>query len=166
MFETGEKIVYGSNGVCTIKGSCVSPFGGGDLRVYYALQPIDDADSVIYTPASGGRVVLRPLISAQEAEEILSEAASYGELAVPGEKQRRETYRAAVATADPREYIRVIRTVEHRRANALRTHRHLAATDAEFERIARSSLFNEFAIVLGTTYTDIETRLMKSLKAK
>lgn len=165
MFESGEKIVYGVNGVCTVTGTCISPFGGGDLRVYYTLQPLDDNASVIYTPAEGGRVIMRPLVSPAEAKTILAEAASYGELNIHSEKQRRDIYRAALASTDPREYIRIIRTVEHRKAIALRTHRHIAITDTEFERGARYCLFNEFAIVLGTTCADIESALKTALGA-
>ena len=165
MFETGEKIVYGVNGVCTVTGTCVSPFGGGDLRVYYTLQPLDDNASVIYTPAEGGRVVMRPLVSPAEAEEILAGAATYGELSVHSEKQRRDIYRAALASTDPREYVRIIRTVEHRKAIALRTHRHIAITDTEFERGARYCLFNEFAIVLGKTYAEIESAFKTALES-
>ena len=156
MFETGEKIVYGPGGVCTVTGTCVSPFGGGDLRVYYKLQPLDENGSVFYTPAEGGKAVIRPLVTREEAEKIIAEAPECVPLTVEHEKQRRDIYRAAIATADPREYIRLIITVEHRRINAMRTHRHIAVTDTEFERTARYSLFSELAIVLDKSYGEIE----------
>ncbi len=156
MFITGEKIVYGPNGVCTVKGTCTSPFGGGDMRIYYILQPLDSADSVIYTPAEGGKAVIRPLLTPEEAAAVLKEAPKCRSLAVHSEKQRRDIYRAALASAEPLEYIRLIITVQHRRAAAMRTHRHIAVTDTEFERAARYSLFNEFAIVLGKSYGEID----------
>ena len=163
MFETGEKIVYGSNGVCTVTGTCPSPFGGGDLRVFYILRPLDDADSVIYTPAQGGKAVMRPLLTREEAENVLKAVNECEELHVHTEKQRRDVYRAALASADPREYVRIIRTVEHRREIALRTHRHIAITDTEFERSARYFLLSELSLVLGRSYGELEAELKAAL---
>lgn len=163
MFKTGDKVVYGSNGVCTVTGTCTSPFGGGDLRIYYKLQPLDSDGAVIYTPAEGGKAVIRPLVSPAEAKEVLRTAAECTALHVPSEKMRRDIYRAALASADPREYISLIITVEHRRAVAMRSHRHIAVTDTEFERAARYSLFNEFSIVLGKSYSETERLFLAAL---
>ena len=163
MFAAGDKIVYGANGVCVVAGTCTSPFGGGDLRVYYMLHPIDDENSVIYTPAQFGKAVLRPLMTREEAEKVLKDAHECEELHVHTEKQRRDVYRAALLSADPREYIRIIRTVEHRREIALRTHRHIAITDTEFERNARYFLLSELSLVLGKTYGELENELKAAL---
>ena len=51
MFEIGELIMYGTNGVCRVEGFTRSPFDADDEREYYILKPIhDQSNLVIYTP--------------------------------------------------------------------------------------------------------------------
>ena len=37
MFEIGDLIMYGTNGVCRVTGFCSSPFDANDKREYYAV---------------------------------------------------------------------------------------------------------------------------------
>jgi CarD family transcriptional regulator len=166
MFCKGDCIVYGTNGVCTIVEICSSPFGGGDMRVYYALKPLDDNASVIYTPAEGGRVVIRPLVSKDEVESLLDRLNEVTNIVVHSEKQRRDAYRAAMAKASPEEYIRIIKTVEHRRESAATTHRHLAITDTEYERSAKYCLYNELSLVLNMPFGEVENYILKKANLK
>lgn len=159
MFNKGDKVIYGTSGVCTVVDITTSPFGGGDLRVYYVLQPLDDNASVIYTPAEGGKVVVRAIMTEEEAAALIAKKDEIGTIFVPSEKVRREYYRTALSSADPEKYISIIKTVDHRRKYALRTHRQLAITDTEYERNAKYCLYNELSLVFGKAFDEIEKML-------
>ncbi len=166
MFGKGDCIVYGANGVFKVTDVCASPFGGGDLRVYYALKPLDDNASVIYTPAEGGRIALRPLASREDIEELLERINEIPDIVVNNEKQRKDSYREAMSNASPEDYIRIIKTVASRRENALETHRHLAITDTEYERLAKYCLYNELSLVLDMPFGEIEGYLKQKSNKK
>ncbi len=166
MFSKGDKVIYGTSGVCTVVDITTSPFGGGDLRVYYVLKPLDDNASVIYTPAEGGKIVVRAIISKEEALALIARKDEIGTITVPSEKLRRESYRQALASADPEQYISIIKTVDHRRKYAYRTHRQLAITDTEYERNAKYCLYNELSLVFGTTLEETEKMLALTEKKK
>ena len=53
MFEIGEKIVYGSTGVCEVENIAPMDFAGkGEKELYYVLHPLYQ-DGVIYAPVQG-----------------------------------------------------------------------------------------------------------------
>ena len=166
MFNKGDKVIYGTSGVCTVVDITTSPFGGGDLRIYYVLKPLDDNASVIYTPAEGGKVVVRAIISKEEALALIARKDEISTISVPHEKMRRDLYRAALSSADPEKYISIIKTVDHRRKYAYRTHRQLAITDTEFERNAKYCLYNELSLVFGASFDEVEKMLNLTEKKK
>ena len=72
MFEIGELIMYGTNGVCRVEGFTRSPFNADDEREYYILKPIhDQSNLVIYTPVENENVVMRPLLSLEKAKAFI-----------------------------------------------------------------------------------------------
>ena len=69
MYQVGELVVYGTTGVCRVEG-----FGTPDPmdrsgRQYYQLKPLYQ-DGVIYTPVEGGKVPMRPVMSAEAARAL------------------------------------------------------------------------------------------------
>lgn len=166
MFRKGDRVVYGAAGVCEVTDVCSSPFGEGDMRIYYALKPLDDNASIIYTPAEGGRIALRALSSREELENLLTRINDIPDIIVHNEKQRKEYYKEAMSKASPEEYVRIIKTVESRRESAVETHRHLAITDTEYERQAKYCLYNEISLVLGIPFGEIENYIRKMSKEK
>ena len=72
MYQVGELVVYGTTGVCRVEG-----FGTPDPmdrsgRQYYQLKPLYQ-DGVIYTPVEGGKVPMRPVMSAEAARALAEE---------------------------------------------------------------------------------------------
>lgn len=70
MFEIGEKIVYSFYGICKI-ADIVEKEVGDSTRQYYELLPLADSRSTIYTPIDSKKVLLRSIISKDEAQGIL-----------------------------------------------------------------------------------------------
>lgn len=156
MFEIGELIVYGTNGVCRVKDICHSPFDANDERLFYTLAPINDnSNLVIYTPIDNESVTMRPLISAETAKNILEGIKNIEIVEVPVEKRRRDVYREIMQTGDPTEYVRLIKTVSYRRSEFRRTRRRLPDLDNDFEHAAKNCLYGELAQVLGKAREEI-----------
>ena len=74
MFQVGERIIYGSRGVCEIADvTCLKREGIPKDRVYYVLKPLWNKDSTILTPVDNDRIIMRSLITKDEAEKLISE---------------------------------------------------------------------------------------------
>ena len=71
MFQPGDLVVYGSTGVCRVEEITHPNMTGADRnKAYYLLKPLYQ-DGVIYTPAENSKVAMRPVISSEEAEELI-----------------------------------------------------------------------------------------------
>lgn len=70
MFEKGEYIIYGSNGVCEVQ-DYMNAAGEGDNRIYYVLAPMRSKGSTIFSPVDNQKVFMRKVMTKEEARELL-----------------------------------------------------------------------------------------------
>lgn len=165
MFQKGDYVIYGSNGVCVVKE--VGPLdipGVPKDRVYYTLVPFYTRDSQIFVPADNTKVVLRALISKEEIMQLLEEIPSIEPLWVRDEKQRETQYKETIRKCDCRELIRIIRTIEERRQSRLAAGKKMTASDEKYFRIAQDSLYGEFAISLGMERAQVDEFIRNKLE--
>ena len=70
MFEVGEKIIYGENGVCTVEKIDALPMAGSPAdKLYYHLSPYIGT-GVFFAPVESN-VFMRPVMSREEAEALI-----------------------------------------------------------------------------------------------
>ena len=166
MFEIGEHIVYGTNGVCLVTDICPSPFDKRDERMYYVLKPISGpVAAVIYTPVDNDRVPMRRLLSAEQIEGLLSRIPSIPPLSIAVEKTRRDTYRAAMSAADPDVYVSLIKTVLDHRAEIAITGRRLPDFEIEYDTLAKRHLYTEISVILGLSMDEMDAYIAKYIEA-
>ena len=164
MFEIGEHIVYGTNGICRVEEICRSPYDKEDTRNFYLLIPVHNpTSSTIYTPVDNVRVPMRRLMTCEEIETLILTMPQIEMVQVPVEKQRREIYRSTIGALRPEGYVSVMKTVEHRREVLTAARKHFPVSDMEYGRIAKHMLYSECAHVLGMAENDVEAYIMQKL---
>ena len=71
MYAVGDKIIYGENGVCLIEQIAPLDMSGASKdKLYYYLRPLVGSGTY-FTPVDSG-AYMRPVISRQEAEELIA----------------------------------------------------------------------------------------------
>lgn len=71
MYEIGDHIIYGENGVCSVEAIGPLTMRGSDKdRIYYTLSPYVGTGT-FYAPVDT-KVYMRPVITKKEAEDFLS----------------------------------------------------------------------------------------------
>ncbi len=156
MFNIGDLLFYGTNGVCRVSEICSSPFDSSDTRSFYKLTPISDHSSlVIYTPVDNTQVIIRSLISKEEAEALVSRLSAIEKITVAIEKYRKDAYREAIRDGMPEGFVRIIKTVRERREKFRRTRRRVPDLDNDFEHTAKTCLYSELSVVLGLCREEI-----------
>ena len=164
MFEIGEFIVYGVNGICRVEGIGPSPYDKTDPRTFYLLIPVNNPmGSSIYTPVDNDRVPMRRLMTRDEIEALIAAIPEIETLEVPIEKQRREIYRTTIGVLDPKGYVKVIKTVQRRREELTAARKHVPMTDLEYGRLAKHLLCSECAHVMGVSEDDADAYILSSL---
>ena len=73
MFKIGDYIVHGRNGVCKVVDITHIDISGADKnQLYYTLVPMKSADSKIFYPVDSNKVMMRSVLSKEEAKNIVS----------------------------------------------------------------------------------------------
>lgn len=157
MFKIGEQIVHVNNGVCEICDICKSPFNKNDEKLYYVLKPIfGPSGSTVYTPVENKAVIMRRLLSADELISLIESIPKIPEIKVELEKQRKDIYKNAMSSANPVEYIKIIKTVKLRRLAFDKAKKHLPNTDTDYEALAKRRIFEEIASVLSMPLEEVD----------
>lgn len=167
MFEKGQLIIYGNTGVCIVDG--IGPLetssGMGD-RVYYTLSPFYSKESRIYTPVDNQKIIMRPILTKQEAEDLIRKIPQIQELWIGDEKQREKDYKDALAKADCHEMIRVIKTIYPRRQKRLAAGKKVTASDERYFNMAEDFLYKELAISLNIDLGKVESYIRSHVETE
>ena len=72
MYQIGDKVCYGTEGVCSIVRIQEMKVGGAKGK-YYVLRPIYRESATVYVPLDNERLIarMRPVLSQQELEALL-----------------------------------------------------------------------------------------------
>ena len=120
MFEKGQYIIYGIRGVCEVMDiTTIDRPGGPQGKLYYVLRPYYHQDSKIVTPVDSDKTVIRPLLTREEALELIDRIQDVQEMEVTEDKQREERYKEALKTCDCRVWVSMIKALYLRRKDRI-----------------------------------------------
>ena len=156
VFAIGDLVVYGGEGVCRVESigrsaiSCADP-----TREYYTLAPMYHTGHVM-TPVDT-RVLMRPIMTAQEAEAFVAtlpalEAEKTGELS---QRAAREYYQSLVTSYDCSRLATFIKTLYHKRAAAIKSGKKVSQLDERYVKRAEDALYGELGAALGIGRDDV-----------
>lgn len=167
MFNIGEYIVYGMNGVCRVEEIGPMSLNGIDSeKVYYTLLPLYTKGSRVFTPVDNQKVVMRPVISEQEVCQLIDDMQNIEELDVLDDKRRELAYKEAVKSCDCREWIRIINTARKRKEERLAQGKKMSACDERYLKQAQDNLYGEFAISLKIDKGEVESYILSRVEVK
>ena len=154
MFEKGAFVVHGSSGVCRVDAvGPLSGMGSGD-KMYYTLVPVYTNGGKIFSPVDNTRIVLRPVLTKEQAEALLSRVRMLEELQVPDEKKREETYKQAFYSGQCENLVKMLKAIHTRGQQRLAQGKRATASDERYMRMAEDCLFGELAVSFGISRED------------
>lgn len=164
MFELGDKIVYGFEGVFCVSEYTASPIDKSDERVFYILRPVMGSENnLVVTPSEGGVTPMRAIMSRDEALALIERVGEIGEVVVENERGRRDAYREVLGHCRGEDFVSLIKTVRRRRRDFLAMKRRMSETDTDFESRAKNCLYSELAVVLEITRQEAEAMVLEKL---
>ena len=155
MYQKGEFIIYGSKGVCEITdistinlGSSKGMIKSDKNRLYYILCPMNDREGKVFIPVDSEKTIMRRILSAEEAKELIEGISEIENLWVTDERQREQNYRQAIGSCDCRELVKVIKTLWERNQQRLAQGKKITAMDKKYFKIAEDNLYSELSLSL------------------
>jgi len=162
MFNVGDYIIYGNNGVCLVDK--IGEMGGSrktQARVYYTLIPCYSKGSKIFTPVDNEKVKMRHVISRDEALKLIDEIEEIDYLEIIDEKKRDLEYKDALSKCDCRELVSIIKTIRAHIKKRMKVGKKITSGDEKYCRLAEDSLYGELAISLEMERDEVKDMVSK-----
>ena len=94
MFSIGQYVSCGNKGVCTIENVTTLDISGVDRKkMYYILKPYYMAASTVYVPVDSSATSIRPILTREEAQELLEKISDIPMLTIQNEKLIEQDYK-------------------------------------------------------------------------
>ncbi len=157
MFNIGDYIVYGGEGVCRVETIGPVPVAHMDqTKPYYTLTPMYHS-GIIYAPTDA-RVPMRPMLTGEQARELIRSIPDMpAERKLPNDpKQVLAEYKAYLHTYDCAKLLRLIRMIYAKREEAALRGRGYGQTDDRYYKRAKELLYGELALALDIPLDRVE----------
>ncbi len=144
MFNEGDLIVYGASGVCRV-GETIQLEGKDYLKLYPVYQR-----ETIFMPLFSDKVRVRSVITREEAENVITDAAGRDALPVFENKVQllNQKYESIIKTYQCSELLYLIMSIHNKRIVAEQKRRKLGLVDERYLKRAEDLLYGEFSIAL------------------
>ena len=164
MLQIGSQVVYGIHGVCNIIDIEARVVDRKKVE-YFVLSPSDQPSARFYVPVHNELAVskLRPMLTKEELEQLLSSKDTHADCWIPDENRRKLKYRDLINGADRAAILSMIRVLRRHREEQLAAGRKFHLCDENFLRDAHKRLNSEFSIVLGISQAEVSAYIEKYL---
>lgn len=153
MYQVGDLIVYGGNGVCRVAAVGPGPKGG----CFYTLEPVYQ-NCRIMTPVGNQKVSHRPILSREEALALIDRIPEIRAQAYHSKiaRELQEHYESLLKTYDCQSLLELTMSIYIKKQDAQAQKRRLGAVDEGFQRRAEELLFSELACALGLSREEVQ----------
>lgn len=166
MFQIGEYVVHGSNGICEVNDITHLDIPGSDRnREYYLLIPVGEKGGKIYSPVeSGSKVQTRRVITRKEADALINEIPEIEAAWIENDKIREVVYKEALKSCDLRELVKIIKNMYLRREERISKGKKTTVLDDRYFKLAEDKLYSELSFVTGEDREQIEEKIQERAK--
>lgn len=166
MYQVGEYIIYGSEGVCRVEEIGPLDIKGAQKGVaYYTLSTVYQ-NGKIYVPVDS-QAYSRPVMTREEAQALIAEIPDIPVEIYENNNPRLlgEHYQASLKSNDCRELLKVIRAIHAKGEQAAGKGRRLGQVDERSFKQAEEKLHGELAVSLEIPIQDVKQYIMDALDA-
>lgn len=158
MFQKGEYVIYGNNGICLIQDITTLNIPGVDKdRQYYLLKPVYASGSTVYTPVDTAETSLRHALSKDEADSLIRSIPNIPLIPLTDEKTLEKTYKEYMRSNSCKAWVQLIKTIYLRKERRIMKGYKVTALDNRYFNLAETSLYGELSIALGKPRDEVKS---------
>ncbi len=164
MFKSGDAVIYGTHGVCTVVDTKVFDFTGSDKN-YYVLLPLNEKIE-IYVPCDNELLLSRmsPVLTTEEVDGVIDSLITSDDSWIESDSARKEYCSEVVKSGNRDKLIRMIHMLQNKQKELASAKKHFHLTDERFLKEGERLLHEEFAYVLGISVSDVADYIEKRLE--
>ena len=166
MFQSGQLVVYGGEGVCKIVDVGVPALSGMQTtRAYYTLYS-EDRHVTVYVPVDHPGS-MRAVMTAEEADALIRRMPEIDLLPAvhAGSFLQRDAYDTALHSQDRTDLVRILKTIYSRQHPAGARARQPRRIDEEYRKRAENILYSEFSAALHIPRDQIPAYIERTISS-
>ncbi len=165
MFQKGDHVIYGNNGICCVQDITTLNISGVDQkRKYYLLKPVFQSSSTVYVPLDAAGNSIRKAVSRKEADELIRSIPVLPPIPLTDEKTLERTYKEYMHEGSCEAWVRLIKTIYLRKEVRLRKGCRITALDSRYYKLAEDFLLGELSIALGISREEVRNYIANSIE--
>lgn len=157
MFNVGDYIIYGSNGVCRVEAVGVPEISAlkKSGKTYYTLCPVGSTET-IYIPVDT-KIFMRPIIGREEAEELIEAIPTIdGEVCyISSPRVRSDFYKEFMDSHECEDLVKLIKSIYAKGKSDAGAGKTQSSIDKRFMEKAEKTLYSELSLALGISEDDV-----------
>ncbi len=154
MFEKGIFVLYETIGVCQVDKISKTDFTDSN-RLYYYLKPVFEKNTTIYIPVDSTKVMMRRILSRQEAEQFVQSWPTLPCKNYANDKERPQAYKQVCTSGSCLELASMIKEIVQKEQSCKGRGKGLSIREKNGVKLARKLLFGELAAALGIFPEDV-----------
>ena len=160
MFNIGDIVVYGTQGICRID-SCESKQIGKTAAEYYVLKPLYNESTAVFVPVANETLTakMQSVLTRAQAEALIKNAPQIDVINISDEALKREQYKVILSSGDREQLVSLIKTIRLEKEIRRQSNKKLNINDEQTLRKAELLLYNELAFVLGVTPDEVQSTI-------
>jgi len=164
MYQTGDKVLYGIHGVCTVTDREHRIMDRKET-VYLVLEPLTQLGARYLVPAHNEAAIrkLQPLLNGEAYEKLLSSGEIRTDCWINGDSLRKQRYRELLSSADRKLLLQMLCSLYRYRAAQQEAGKKLHMCDESFLQDAEKLLGSELSVILDMTIQEARVYLRKKL---
>lgn len=165
MYKVNELVVYENSGVCCIEKIEEVSFPSGP-KTCYVMRPVFSKNETIYAPVDNPKVIMRPVITKDEALELIhsipeTEVQSFEGLRT---MELEGKYREAARSRTCHDLIALAMAIYRKIRNARKSGRKVSEVDDRYLKRLNDQIDGELAIALGIRKEEVQGFIAREIK--
>lgn len=150
MPEIGSYVIYGANGICTVKDKRKEKMCG-TKKEYYVLTPLDNSHAQIFVPTDNELLLgkMKAILNRDEILSMIKNIDTSDIQWVDDNKKRAEYFSSVLSNGDRRELLQLIKCIYLKKKELSANGKKLWASDENMIKSAEKIINAEFSLVLG-----------------
>lgn len=166
MFEKGDYVICGNNGVCIVQDVTTLDISGVDKkRKYYLLKPVFQSGSTVYVPLDTAEKSMRRASSKEEADALIQSIPDIPLIPVANEKTLEQTYKAYIHEGSCESWVKLIKTIYLRKEKRIMKGCKVTALDSRYFKQAEDFLYGELSVALGISRDEVRNYIADTIQA-
>ena len=160
MYKVNDYVFYGTVGVCKIDGITELDFGEKG-KLYYVIKPVNEKRGTIYALVDSNKVMIRNIISREEAKKLLDNFGEIKEISISDRKMQPAEYKEIEKSADYEKWMGMLKNAYKNKQKKLAEGKKVLTSEEQVFKSAESLFLQELGVSLGVSEDDVRDYIAK-----